>query len=447
MPTNPANDRYQMPYEYGADNYDEGLNNNLDQLAVDVPAAGTLSDRPDAGQEFAPDRYYAVDKGNEYYNTGSEWQVVSSLSPSITVGKINAIDYVLDGDSIADAIANAPSDGGTIVITQDYDPSVETLPITVDKQLHISGTQAFSVDKIDFSGVSGSYAFQINTPNTAPRSGVRFDNIGLKGAGFEIVQGVGARWSHCVVEDAPDHGWHWIDDTNLKWDPVCINCQADNAVNRGFNAAGKTHNLQLIACIATANGGYGLSTDNGVNVNVVGGNYQRNGQQNIMSQSRSFTVVGAYLEAGSVNDTDPARTGTTLSGDGNVMMNCYLQGAGGAGTSSNTDTAVVLSANRCHVYNCHVQNYDYDFIQLFSGATDCDVHTNSHYFNDATIPVNDNGTRTRSNGVIGGAGLSGADLSTTTGQYVGDVALDGSTNLTARWTGSAWQPSDGSGTI
>lgn len=65
--------------------------------------------------------------------------------------------------------------------------------------------------------------------------------------------------------------------------------------------------------------------------------------------------------------------------------------------------------------------------------------------------ISDNGTRTRYEGVIGGGVLGGVDLGSVTGQHEGDEAVSNGTSSTdqlkARWTGSAWQPSDGSATI
>jgi hypothetical protein len=82
-----------------------------------------------------------------------------------------------------------------------------------------------------------------------------------------------------------------------------------------------------------------------------------------------------------------------------------------------------------------------------SGQTDCDVHAT----NTVSGSVDVAGTRPRFRGVIGGGPIGGVDLSSTTGQFVGDRAMSDGTNTTANllatWTGSAWQPSDGGATI
>lgn len=87
MPTDPNNDRYSVPVQFGEGPYDDFINNNFDNLARETPVAGLIADRPNASNEFAPQRYYATDKHVEYYNTGSSWQIISAyLYPSGTTG-------------------------------------------------------------------------------------------------------------------------------------------------------------------------------------------------------------------------------------------------------------------------------------------------------------------------------------------------------------------------
>jgi hypothetical protein len=89
MPTDPNNSYLPIETEYKQDGYHTYLNNGFDKLAKNRRVAGPLADRPNAGQEFAPAWYYAVDDngGTEYYNAGSEWQRLPTIRyPQGTTG-------------------------------------------------------------------------------------------------------------------------------------------------------------------------------------------------------------------------------------------------------------------------------------------------------------------------------------------------------------------------
>lgn len=62
MPTDPSNDRYALPFNYGDEGWDDELSNIMDQLAVQVPVKGALADRPAASDTLAPNYYYSTDQ-------------------------------------------------------------------------------------------------------------------------------------------------------------------------------------------------------------------------------------------------------------------------------------------------------------------------------------------------------------------------------------------------
>lgn len=103
MPTDPANDRFSVPVLYGEGPYDEHVNNNFDRLAVEVPKAGPIADRPNPGAAFAPERWYASDQHVEYYNTGGGWRKIDDRDGAIAPpGELQAT---------LDAVAASGSDG------------------------------------------------------------------------------------------------------------------------------------------------------------------------------------------------------------------------------------------------------------------------------------------------------------------------------------------------
>lgn len=367
---------------------------------------------------------------------------------------INGVTHVGNGDSIQSAI-NGVSNGGRIVIDPDYDPTVETLPIVVDKAVEIRGAGAFSESLIDFTGM-GPYAFDIQAFPSTPFRSPTFQDLSIAGSGYKITSG-NARWINCVVNFGGD-GWYWPDDGNTKFNPALFNCYASNSDGNGtdsdgvgFRVAGKAHGLQLIGCIARGCDGKGVHTStNPACVNIQGGNYERNGGYNIHIESFAATVANAYLERGRESGPSP-KVGVRLEGEGNVVENCYHQA--GSSTTSLEDFGVQIAGENCHVRNGVYTNHAAGFIDVGAGSLDSDIHAKTHHSAAGAALLNaDDGSRTRSNGVIGGAGLSGKDLSALTGTTVGERAVANglsaaSAGALARWDGSAWQYHDPTGSV
>lgn len=69
---------------------------------------------------------------------------------------------------------------------------------------------------------------------------------------------------------------------------------------------------------------------------------------------------------------------------------------------------------------------------------------NTPFFHDVSNPVHEetSSDRPRWNGVLGGGEFGGVNLSSSSGYFVGDTAVDENTLLNAKWTGSQWRRSD-----
>lgn len=111
---------------------------------------------------------------------------------------------------------------------------------------------------------------------------------------------------------------------------------------------------------------------------------------------------------------------------------------------------VSVSADGTTINNAYINSPDRG-IDVFD-CTDANIiNTNINATNDDVLEIGTDTIRPRWDGVIRGGPLGGQDLTTITGQYVGDKAMSDGTNTTAYleavWTGSAWQPSDGGATI
>lgn len=122
---------------------------------------------------------------------------------------------------------------------------------------------------------------------------------------------------------------------------------------------------------------------------------------------------------------------------------CYFQG------QNNQAHAVQFQAGGnagADIRNCLFNNYTGAAIDLVDGE-DVDIHRPSHRLENTPSLVNDGAVRTRTDGVI-----LEQDLSNVTGQFPGDEGMDNGNNTTGSglkcyWTGSSWQPSDGSATF
>lgn len=353
------------------------------------------------------------------------------------------------GDSIQAAV-DAADDGGTIEIGKSYEPEVENTPVTVTPSVEITGPGAFSSRIFSFAG-QGPYVFEIDAGESGVFRAPMFSDLSISGGGYRLVDGAGVRWENCVVNYGGEHAWSWADDANMKFDCVLVNCHAENVQEDAYHVAGKAHNLQLLACMARRCGGRGIYTSGRpANVTVQGGNLERNGGPNAEINSYSATIESAYIERGDENTANPNRVGVYLGGRQNTIKDCYHQA--GNPDDGRADVAVLLDGENCSAENGDFTDYNEGYVRVDGGATDVDIHATTHTSVEGKpVVVSDSGTRTRSGGVIGGAGLGGVDLSATTGQTTGDVALsDGTAGrafVPAAWTGSTWRTAAADDTV
>lgn len=128
MPTDSNNNRYPVPVPFKGGPYDDDVNRNFDSLAVDVPDSGPIADRPDASNEFAPQRYYADNDGIEHFNTGSSWRAMGADPIPFQMARDGAIVPIAPGVGYLNAIdpetANSP--------VQDAINAVEAVGVSAD---------------------------------------------------------------------------------------------------------------------------------------------------------------------------------------------------------------------------------------------------------------------------------------------------------------------------
>ncbi len=378
--------------------------------------------------------------------------------PSIVTESIGGDRRVGNGDTIQGAIDEL-TDGGRVVVTPNYDPTAESLPIQItDWPGIVCGPAALSSHTdapgaLDFSGVTADNVFDIEFTGT--RVSNEMDMLVLEGLaiiggnnGLRLVSGV----SHSMFRDLyllnqDSDGILVENGSNSQNSNTFSNVRVRGAGGNGcfINSGAAAHTTDFIGCTMTHCGNRGLRITGGKGCTVFGGNYGANGSYGIHLDDRANGVIGPYLEGNS--DSDVADL--NISADG-----CYVLGGRFQGLGSN-DRAVNILAEGATVGLIQYIDYVSGAVTMSSDAVDTNILATTMYDLDGSgLIATDVGTRTRVDGIIGGGPLGGVDLSSTTGQIDGDLAVaDGSSAASAgawaRWTAAAsnWQYADPTGTI
>lgn len=130
MPTDPNNTRYPAPFNEGEDDWDEQMESNLDQQAVDIPDHGTIADRPSASASFAPDFYYATDEQVQYFNEGTTWRAMD-----IGARLLSSFSTLQEACDWSDKQTGAGA--GAIIVDGTY--TVDEPTVTLGKSTHFVG--------------------------------------------------------------------------------------------------------------------------------------------------------------------------------------------------------------------------------------------------------------------------------------------------------------------
>jgi hypothetical protein len=368
---------------------------------------------------------------------------------SVSTDELVGMEIVNNGDTIQGAHDNLPASGGAVFISRDYDDSAESFPISVDKPISIRGESNQSV-QLD-GGTSDVFAVDGAANYVGQRFGYfELRDIGITGGnrGILIENAAFSRVQDVIIDGVSDHGILFSFDTNSTNSALLKRVEAVNCGSDGFRlgTGAKAHQTAFINCVADKNTNEGLHVRDGRAVGVFGGQYQQNGDRGLRVEGGTVYVYGPYVEENSSNDNiDILLDG----GEGHTIFGAYCNGVG-----ANERAVFINGAEAASVQNLVGTGYTGGLLTTNTG-TDNDLHLDSHVTLDNTpVLQSSSATRDRSNGVIGGHQLGGVDLSTTTGQYDGDLAVaDGtsaaSTGAWARWDESAsvWQYVDPSGTV
>lgn len=158
MPTDKANDWLPIKTEFKQDGYHKYLNNGFDKLARNRWAAGPIADRQNAGQDFAPRWYFATDEVKVYYNTGTEWDLITEEST-------NALPYrYLSTFDTLQAAVNWSAGNGTVFVDSVF--KTDETNILIDAACVSFTGNLFNQN---FAGANGSPAIvSTNSANNEP---------------------------------------------------------------------------------------------------------------------------------------------------------------------------------------------------------------------------------------------------------------------------------------
>lgn len=173
MPTDQNNDRYPVNVPRGGEPYDQYINRNFDSLATDVPKSGPIADRPDASNEYAPDRYYATDEGVEYWNTGASW---TSLPIHVDAESYNGFRAFSSFSDLASAVDWSDSNDSAVFIDGQF--TITESNIALKPQTRLFGIPNWSRITVDIADTTDPlFYFQDATRyDSVTMEGIRFHN-------------------------------------------------------------------------------------------------------------------------------------------------------------------------------------------------------------------------------------------------------------------------------
>lgn len=365
-------------------------------------------------------------------------------------------------DTIQNAHDALPNDGaGAVYVTESYDPTNETYPITWTKR---AGLVSNGSKRIGDTGETSAAILKVSkgTDGKNRPPGAWFRDLQIEGGNFcaEVENFRFTVWQNCHFTGAASDGIKFDQaDTGAVNSHHVEACTAEQNGRDGFWVSPVAHAVELYNCTAQFNGRYGARLNNCTSSGITGGAYQENGEEGVyFNQVEAGYLRDAYLEAncdtaGNSEVYVGKPTGpSTVSIVGNYFNNQL-------GASSRDYAVVIDGGDRCQFRDNAVRSATdmVGFVSITDGV-DNDVHENSNLDledngTETLLGSDDAGTRTRSHGIVG-AGTGGNDLATEAGAYNGDVGLDSGANtvgngLLCTWDNGSgtWQPSDGGATF
>ena len=477
------NHDYEIP-EKGTVDWHIPLNDNFRRLDTDVEirdVEGLLSQyEPKSNAKFL-----STDTKNIYFGDGTQWILWASLSanerdPVRYVSDINNLQATID--SLAQDGGGGTYGGGRIILDEGtHRPNPDNLPIQLTGGLTICGVSKGGT-KIDMSGVDESL-FNFDRSNY----GSDEDYVSIRDM---LIWGDKTAGSKAVNLDST-HSWH-LENLHIgaldaaitvshSWNGLMKNCYLSN--NRGVSLlynGGSCNAIRHIGCYFINNESPAVqlgddSSGAGSGLFFIGCQFEGNPRAILAKRVGSFHVWGCYTENNGNPNFDLRPTG------GDYVNHCSFKDSFFAAP----DTGNFIRVNNV----CREVIVEGNYFQRgkagveIAGDTQIDVQIHNNNYRWATLEDSvtiKNGAQPRAADINGGhwiprdfggmdyvtalePSVTGTlfingtarpqDLSTVTGDYVGQELVDDGSNVSTEtplacyWTGNAWQPADGGPTF
>lgn len=450
-------------------------------LAGATTAAVSTTDQPSGCDTESDTQMGDMNGGKDYVETfdkdGNLRHTLTSHPSfeSVDAELENGTNYVGDGNSIQDTIDALPNGAAEIVVTPDYDESVETLPITYstgDKPITVrgpgdthrqaSGGASFSPGPtaLDFSGNTTDSVFEITgeqsdgtVHNWSPNTSIRDLVIWGGDVAVDVTDVDLSCFANLYCENQDSHGWVQRTDTESNIHNLWYNCYSHRAGTTGWTCetGSKSNGTWFVNCMARESGGRGARIVSGKGIVVDRCDFESNSLYALQIDTGEFQISHSYFEKNDqTNDIADINLPADNTAGGGIVGNRFR---GADDDTTNNDRAINANGpNDLYVdYNTFAA-YAGGLIQIGRGD-DVNIGKNNISVDGTAVLDSDSGTRTRYGGWIGGGPLGGADIGSTFGQKEGDeIRNQGSSGVNGSlWTWDAangkWVRADGGASV
>lgn len=337
--------------------------------------------------------------------------------------------YVVRARDSLQSVLGKTGRGDAVVITDGYEPSNDSWPITIDREIRVESNPHNRI--VVPEGARASFILDLNGANRPP--GITLVNIYVDangaGSAFRVQNARFCNFLGCVAENASKYGYLVLDHNHSPNSNRFFYCDAHSNGGSGFFIDDQAHSTTFVGCRAIDNGVRGLWSRNNYASSWIGGGIERNDDQGAYIEgSEAFTIQNAYIEGNAENTSDQvfvtdAQTATI----GESYINGY--------DAPETNGVRFSSSNNCSIRN--IEYRELNGLVVNDASLNTELHRESHFsLDDSSFLVADTGRKTRNNGV-----LEPTDLSSITGRYEGERGINDGTSGPyglALWNGSGW---------
>ncbi len=337
--------------------------------------------------------------------------------------------YIVRRGNSLQSVLNSTSRGDAVVVTDGYDATNDSWPVTIDTEVRIESNPHNRIAVP--SEKQASFILDLNGSNRPP--GITLVNMYVDANGadsaFRVQNARFCNFVGCLAENASECGYLVLDHDHPPNSNRFFYCDAHSNQGDGFFIDDRAHSTTFVGCRAVGNDGRGVWSQNNYASSWIGGGLERNGDQGAyIDGSEVFTLSEAYIEGNAQNTSDQVLFAKAQTA---TLAETYINGY----DAPETNGVRFLESNNCSLRN--IEYRDLSGLVVNDDSLNTDLHRDSHFSLDSTpFLVADTGEQTRNYGV-----LEPTDLSEVTGRYEGERGINNGTTGPfglAIWNGSAW---------